>query len=133
MSSSATRQYNLQRGTEKVVKFCKRAEFTLVSLNNGYQLRVENLVDFYPVNGRYCILQTGERGMWESINDLRDIMLKAIPGGSVVIHRRQEDAFVRTGTDPTTTNVIHNVKVVSLEHYQKWYRRLWRKLTCRTK
>lgn len=79
MSGKATRQYNLQRGTDKVERFCKRAEFQIVPLNNGYQLRVENLVDFYPVNNRYCILQSGERGEWQSMNDIRDIMLSAIP------------------------------------------------------
>lgn len=62
-----------------VKRFCDKYHFTLVTLNNGYQLRIENVLDVYPVRGRWCWLPTGERGGWDNANDLRAIMLKHLP------------------------------------------------------
>lgn len=79
MSSSAARQHWRETRTKLVIDFCKKYDMSLVPLNNGYQLRIENLVDIYPTNGRWCILQSGERGDWHTYRDLRGIMLKALP------------------------------------------------------
>lgn len=77
--SKTTRQQSLVKNTRIVEEVCNIYDLSLNPMNNGYQLRVEGLVDFYPVNGRYCILQSGERGDWSDDHDLRQIMLKAIP------------------------------------------------------
>ena len=78
MSSSAKREMYRRSRTHTLELFCSDFEMTMDTLNRGYQLRVENLVDFYPVKGRYCILKTGERGDWDTAQDLRRVMLKAL-------------------------------------------------------
>lgn len=79
MSSPAARQRWFERRTQILDAFCAKYDLRINLLNRGYQQRVENLVDFYPVNGRYCILQSGERGDWDTPKDIRRIMLKALP------------------------------------------------------
>lgn len=79
MSSPEARERWRGKRTQQVKQFCDKHDMTFNPMNNGYQLRVENLVDFYPTNGRYCILQSGERGDFETINDMKTIMLKALP------------------------------------------------------
>lgn len=79
MSSSAARERWRNKRTEQINKFAADNVLRLHYLNNGYQIRVEGLVDFYPTNGRYCILQTGERGDFDTFEDMRQIMLKALP------------------------------------------------------
>lgn len=79
MSSPAARERWLRHRLVILETFCKKFDLSITALNKGYQWRVENLVDFYPVNGRYCILSTGECGDWETSQHLRRIMLKALP------------------------------------------------------
>lgn len=94
MSSPYVREAWRHKRTLIVEVFCRKMDFTINPLNQGYQLRVENLVDFYPVNGRYCILQTGERGDWENWRDLRRIMLKALPSAKANSHEDMVDSMV---------------------------------------
>jgi hypothetical protein len=82
MSSKEAREDWRRHRTHIVMLFCKNFDMSVLALNNGYQLRIENLVDVYPTNGRYCILQSGERGGWDTAQDLRRIMLKALPNPS---------------------------------------------------
>lgn len=79
MSSSAARDRSRRARTQEINNFAHIYDLSVNPMNNGYQLRVEGLVDLYPTNGRYCILQTGERGDWDTANDLRQLMLRAIP------------------------------------------------------
>lgn len=76
MSSAAARNASFVKNSRIIKDFCRKYQFDLVELNNGYQLRIENALDVYPVNGRWCWLQTGERGSWETARDLRGIMLR---------------------------------------------------------
>lgn len=85
MSSPQARSRHRDRRTVMVEKFCAKFDMSLNPLNNGYQLRIENVLDVYPTNGRYCILQTGERGGWDTPADLKRLMLKALPDVKVVV------------------------------------------------
>ena len=93
MSSVAARERYLHKRTAIINKFCKAYDFSVNPLNRGYQLRVENLVDFYPVNGRYCILQSGERGDWNTARDMREIMLSALPGKKDIVMLPADDVY----------------------------------------
>lgn len=126
MSSPAAREFYRKKRTDIVLKFCKRNDFVLVPLNSGYQLRIENVLDVYPVNGRWCWLPTGERGDWNSYNDLRDIMLKQLPA--------QRPQFAPAGVEYTTregfktlaqSEQIMNVLSVP-KPKRKWYQ-IWRR------
>lgn len=75
MSSSAARNNQLHYNTAVVMSFCRQYKLDVSPLNNGYQLRIENVLDIYPVNGRWHWLPTGERGGWNNLKELRQIML----------------------------------------------------------
>lgn len=129
MSSPAAREYYRKKRTEMVEKFCRKADFVLVPLNSGYQLRIENVLDVYPVNGRWCWLPTGERGDWNSINDLRDIMLKHLPYGkpkevdySTAVNLKM-DGFKVIGKHPQELNVLSTPAPKRL-----WLRLLWARI-----
>lgn len=81
MSSQAARERYFYKRTNSIEKFCNQYGFSFVKLNNGYQVRIENVVDVYPVNGRFHWLQSGERGEWDNSNDLRRLFLDKLPGG----------------------------------------------------
>jgi len=55
--------------------FCASNGFKLDALNEGYQLRIEDSFDFYPTNGRWHFLPTGERGDWHTEADLKVTIL----------------------------------------------------------
>lgn len=145
MSSSAARERWRAKRTKVVEDFCREYNFSLNPLNHGYQLRIENLLDVYPTNGRHCILQTGERGDWETPADLKQLMLKALPSVRVYevdkgeqpvhgVHVTGVNTIKEYDVTPPTPNpyqpsVLENVKVISIEQYNKWYRRLWRWLS----
>lgn len=79
MSSAQRRYYDLQRRTKLVEQFCGTYGFELVRLNNGYQLRIEGVLDAYPVNGWWHWLPDGERGAWNTVENLREVMLCKLP------------------------------------------------------
>lgn len=81
MSSPAARERYFYRRTNAIEKFCNQYGFSFVKLNRGYQVRIENVVDVYPVNGKWHWLQSGERGEWDNGNDLRRLLLDKLPGG----------------------------------------------------
>lgn len=77
MSRQAWRYKTLPANTKIVESFCTKYQLELKRLNNGYQLRIEDTLDVYPVRARYHILRTGERGGWDTPEELRRLMLKA--------------------------------------------------------
>lgn len=83
--SKATKAQALNNNGHAIRQFVTEYRLRHEALNNGYQIRVERLVDFYPVNKRYHILDTHERGDWNKPDDLRKIMLKAIPRGDKLV------------------------------------------------
>ena len=78
MSSSAARQHWREKRTEIVEQFCRHNSFKLEYLNQGYQLRIEGVMDVYPTNGRWCWLPTGERGGWHNDRDLRRLLIEKL-------------------------------------------------------
>lgn len=109
MSSATARQRWRDKRTAQVQKFCRDYDMSLNPMNNGYQLRVENLVDFYPTNGRYCILQSGERGDFDTFKDMKAIMLRALPSVKVYDINKGEQPI--HGIEITGVNKVteHNV------------------------
>lgn len=108
MPSKIVKQKNFERNTQKIRAFCKEFGMDLVELNDGYQLRVEDLVDFYPVGARWHNLITGERGDWRGYKDLRRIMLEVLPTST---------GFAQVTSDPSTTN---EVKIVKKPWWKFW-------------
>ena len=139
MSSSYARSQHRERRTAIVRKFCKRFDIRSHSLNNGYQLRIENVLDVYPTNGRYCILRTNERGDWDTPADLKRLMLRALPNVKMYEVDKGEQpihGIELTGVNtvkehviripPTDTAYLREVHKMSETQYNKWYRRVWR-------
>jgi hypothetical protein len=49
-------------------------------LNQGYQLRIDGLLDIYPTHRRYHILRTGERGefgKWTAVEDIERLLQRS--------------------------------------------------------
>lgn len=141
MSSSEAREYWRGKRTKIITDFCAKYGMSVNPLNNGYQLRIENLVDIYPTNGRYCILQSGERGGWHNYNDLKELMLRVIPAHGIKTYdvRRGEQpisGIELTGVNKVTeipvfvpeadTAYLRGVRTMDVAKYNKWYRRAWR-------
>ena len=127
MSSPQARSRHRERRTVMVEKFCARFDMSLNPLNNGYQLRIENVLDVYPTNGRYCILQSGERGDWETPADLKKLMLKALP--SVKVYEVDKGEQPIHGVHITGVNVIKEYDVTTepiTTFKPRWYQgKLW--------
>lgn len=84
MPSKYQRQKDFERNTNLIRTFCDEFGVELTELNNGYQLRLEGMLDLYPVRARWHNIKTGERGDWNGYKDLRRIMLEMIDKSSVV-------------------------------------------------
>jgi hypothetical protein len=78
MPSKIVKQKNFERNTRLIRAFCDEFEIDLVELNDGYQLRLEDMIDLYPVRARWHNIKTGERGDWNGYKDLRRVMLAAL-------------------------------------------------------
>lgn len=78
MSSSQARSEWRERRTKIIYDYAKQYDLSVVELNSGYQLRINNILDIYPTNGRWHILFTSERGDWHlDKGDLNKIFKKA--------------------------------------------------------
>jgi hypothetical protein len=84
VSRGAWRYQALAENTLLVKQFCKKYGFTLEPLNSGYQLRIEQVLDIYPVRQKYHYLPSGKRGDWDSINDIKRILLDSLPDQSQI-------------------------------------------------
>jgi len=78
MPSKYVKQKNFERNTRLIEAFCDENKIKFEKLNNGYQIRLEEMIDLYPVRGRWHNLKTGERGDWMGYKDLRRVMLAAL-------------------------------------------------------
>lgn len=70
MSKQAWRYQAFADNTRLIEAFCKENHLTIQYLNNGYQLRINGVIDLYPVRMKYHYLKTGQRGEFESIEDI---------------------------------------------------------------
>lgn len=136
MSSPEARERWRTKRTDEIEHFCSKNGFSLVPLNNGYQLRIENVIDVYPTNGRWCWLPTGERGGFHTTNDLRKVMLAHLPHGKRYADQKEFVADTKKFAPRTYQSdaadafayAMHNVETITEKQYNKWYRKLYRKL-----
>ena len=78
MPSKIVRQINYERNKRAIVAFCEEFNIDSVEYNDGYQIRLEEVLDLYPVRGRWHNIKTGERGDWSGYKDLRRVMVEAL-------------------------------------------------------
>lgn len=131
--SKMTRAVAFNNNSHVLRRFITDFEFSHEALNDGYQIRIEGLVDFYSVNQRYHILTTHERGDWENAGDLRKIMLKALPNpsqdlkdnfvGANSVTTVKSEGFMEIGKQPQVFNVLSIPAPKRL-----WPRLIWAKL-----
>jgi len=79
----AWKRDNFVRRAPQIVRFCRKYGFDLQDFNNGYQLRIEGVLDVYPVRGRWHWIPTGERGDFDTPQDLRKVLLSKTEDNSM--------------------------------------------------
>lgn len=138
MSSAAARERWRANRTRFVREFCTTYGFKLESLNHGYQLRIEDVLDVYPTNGKWHWLLTGERGDWDSVDDLKGELLRLLPRQEVEVPpikwppEANGDMLLRTDgyVKPRPSEhfregykgTLYGIKTLN---YPRWYHRLW--------
>jgi len=70
MGKQAWRYEAFETNTRLIEEFCAKHNLTIEYLNNGYQLRINGAIDIYPVRMKYHYLKNGQRGEFDSIEDL---------------------------------------------------------------
>ncbi len=80
MSSKGKRLANARRRAEnipEVVAFCEDAGFEWHYVNGQqWQIRVEQVMDVYPTNKKYCWLPTGTWGSYTDYENLGNIFME---------------------------------------------------------
>jgi hypothetical protein len=71
----AVKQRYREARTRMITEFCKKYKFQLVSKNQDFQFRIEDVLDVYPTNGRWCWLPTKEWGDFDGEDDLHDVLM----------------------------------------------------------
>lgn len=74
MGKQAWRYQAFKDNTEAIEKYCAKHNLAITYLNNGYQLRIEGVIDLYPVRMKYHYLSTGQRGEIDTLEGLEDIV-----------------------------------------------------------
>lgn len=133
MPSKAVRQKNFERNTNLIEAFCDENQVQFEKLNDGYQIRLEGMLDLYPVRGRWHNIKTGERGDWNGYKDLRRVMLMALemldPKRGVV---GKVDVVEVDDPNPPyipTTDTFQLEVVQTHWAYDRWWDRLLRRKT----
>lgn len=67
---------NLMKHSGMIEGFCDFYKLKYKYLTE-YHIRIEDVLDLYPVRGRYHILKYRERGHFETTEDLRKLMIRA--------------------------------------------------------
>lgn len=70
MGKQAWRYKAFGENTQLIEEFCAEHNLSIEYLNNGYQLRINGVIDLYPVRQKWHYLKTDQRGTWESLDDL---------------------------------------------------------------
>lgn len=65
-----TRQTTKNRN--EVIDFCKKHKLDYKELS-FYQIRVNNCIDLYPPNKKYCLLPINEWGKYDDLKELFDV------------------------------------------------------------
>jgi hypothetical protein len=79
MSRGAWRYAALEHNSKAVIAFCNKFKFDYEEKNGLYQIRIDGLIDVYPVRQKWHWLKTGERGEWNNINELKRVMIDRLP------------------------------------------------------
>lgn len=125
MSSKKT----LSATHDSLKRFCDENQINFEKLNSGYQIRLEGMIDVYPVNARWHNLRTGERGDWQGYKDLRRVMLAALEMIAAAPKPREETAiFVPEKDDYRLTQLTAEV-VMTRWQYDSWLDRLLHRRT----
>jgi hypothetical protein len=66
--SQQSKQRKLKEGLDEILDFCKQHKLRYRFIM-PYQLRVEEQVDFYPTNRKYCYLELSHFGNYSRIED----------------------------------------------------------------
>lgn len=82
--SKNTRHEAFQTNGELIKEWCEQQGMKYEYLNNGYQIRIEDVIDVYPVRLKWHWLSTGERGQLNYLEELATVMLQRIPETKVV-------------------------------------------------
>lgn len=128
MAGKATRERNLHSGTQAVIAFAKQHQFKVKPLNYGYQLRIEDTLDVYPVNRRWHWLPTGERGQWNGkASHLKHLFLERLPKGEIKVVVSDKPTGERNDTATALANHILNKPEAKLTIWVKM-RRSWRRI-----
>lgn len=75
--TKAWKAANLENNTEMLKRFAINTGTPMQILNNGYQIRIDEVLDVYPVGQKYHIMATGERGEWQTLDDVAKLLSKA--------------------------------------------------------
>lgn len=120
MPSKIVKQKNFERNTRLIEAFCEENGIDMVKLNDGYQIRLEDLVDLYPVRARWHNIKTGERGDWTGYKDLRRVMLMALemmarPDKENIewqgrVDVKPEDTYRITTTEQMAKNMVARIE-----------------------
>lgn len=122
MSKPAWKRRALVENTAAIKRFCSKYGLVAQSYNDGYQLRVEGVLDLYPVRARYHNLTTNERGGWDDEDDLKQIMLKALP-----LNAPKIDSPIITGTKSLPPLVVKRSEFPpKTPRWRRLFRVVWR-------
>ena len=97
MGKQVWRYAALTENTLDIQRFCAEKGLKLESLNNGYQLRVNGVIDLYPVRKKWHYLATGQRGEWDDLNDLDMSIFNHHP---VYTAATRENMYIANSVDP---------------------------------
>lgn len=78
MSRGAWRHSALTRNSKGIIDFCDQFDLEWEEMNGLYQIRIEGVMDIYPVRKKYHWLPDGSRGDWVNLPNLRNIMIKKL-------------------------------------------------------
>ena len=81
----------------ELAQFCKMFGLELEQITQ-HQLRIENLIDFYPKRNRYFNLKTKQWGTAKTTDDLRNELIDTLPEISDPINE-MKSWYVRLSTD----------------------------------
>lgn len=124
MAKQMWRYQAFEENTEAIEEYCAKHNLGIQYLNNGYQLRIEGVVDIYPVRMKYHYISTGQRGEIDTLEGLEDIVQslkdEIVSNIGGVIQYPKRDGVVTIGEQPNQLNVIKPKRP------RKWWM-FWRK------
>lgn len=73
LHGSEAREWWRQARTHDLLLFCERYGHTVTDIT-PYQFRVNGCIDFYVTNGAWHDLQSGKRGDYHTVEDLKRLL-----------------------------------------------------------